>query len=272
MDDNSHLDDTFFALLKDCKTLPTFLDAVFGFLNRRTDFYVTAKTPNSPVGLPEGLAERLVRNTFYKWKPKDLTIEGNVPEAVNEAVIETSVEDLKTEFNSSECYNGAVYENYSWSQTISEIDVIVKVPPTVTTKNLMVNISMQQISVKLKNENSIILEGLLCQKCKHTDAIWSFDKGKLEIHLEKAYEMWWDCFLQSEPKLDVAKLDCSRPFEDLSDEAQAKIQELTWNQERKRLGLPTSDEIKMHDKLKKAWNMEGSPFKEPYNPNTVIFN
>lgn len=259
----------------------------------RTDFYVTAKTPNSPVGLPEGLAERLVRNTFYKWKPKDLTIESNVPEAVNEAVVETSVEDVssdldnatisdtaevlptekkETEFNSSECYNGAVYENYSWSQTISEIDIIVKVPPTVTTKHLIVNISTQNISVKLKNENLIILEGLLCQKCKHTDAIWSFDKGRLEIHLEKAYEMWWDCFLQSEPKLDIAKLDCSRPFEDLSEEAQAKIQELTWNQERKRLGLPTSDEIKMHDKLKKAWDMEGSPFKEPYNPNTVIFN
>lgn len=240
-----------------------------------------------------GLAEKLVKDTFYKWKPKDLSIEANVPEAVAETVVETScIEDLTTEintssgteleivpnekreldFSSSECYNGAVYENYSWSQTISEIDVIVKVPPNITTKNLSVSISIQQILIKLKNENEVLLKGDLCQKCKHADVIWSLDKEKLEIHIEKAYEMWWNCFLQNEPKLDISKLDCSRPFEDLSDEAQAKIQELTWNQERKRLGLPTSDEMKMHDKLKKAWNAESSPFKDPYDPNTILFH
>ncbi|GJQ72453.1 hypothetical protein Trydic_g3528 [Trypoxylus dichotomus] len=263
MGDSSHFDDTLFAILKDCKTLPTFLDTIFGFLNRRTDFYVTTKEPNSVVGLPQGLAERLVRNTFYKWKPKDLDIETNVPEAVTETIVETTVEDITTHFNntgvenssesvpiqkkeaaftSSEFYNGAVYNNYSWSQSISEVDVIVKVPPNITTKSLTVTILTQRVLVKLKNDNSIILE----------------DKEKLEIHLEKVCEMWWNCFLQNEPKLDITKLDCSRPFEDLPDEAQAKIQELTWNQERKRLGLPTSDEIKMHEKLKKAWNAEGA--------------
>lgn len=183
-----------------------------------------------------------------------------------------SITKTEPHFSPSDSYNGAVYENYSWSQTISEVVIIVKVPPNITTKNLLVNISTQKLLIKLKQGDTVFLEGNLCQKCKHTDAIWSLDKEKLEIHLEKAYEMWWDCLLQSESKLDVTKLDCSRPFEDLSEEAQAKIQELTWNQERKRLGLPTSDELKMHEKLKQAWTAEGSPFKEPYDPKAVIFN
>ncbi|KAJ8945260.1 hypothetical protein NQ318_016681 [Aromia moschata] len=85
-------------------------------------------------------------------------------------------------------------------------------------------------------------------------------------------DIWWNCLLKSEPELDISTIDCTRPYEDLPEEAQAKIQELQWNQERKRLGLPTSEEIVMQDKLKKAWNAEGSPFSGPFDPNAVVFN
>lgn len=247
-----------------------------------------ADEPNSPVGLPKGLAEQVVKHAFFKWKPQetvktDLTVANEVvPEVAAETVIENTeiIEEprksLKVSrekcFTSSESYNGAVYTNYSWSQTISDVDIIVKVPENITTKNLSVAIHPNSISVRLKDSDEVLLEGGLCKKCKHTDAIWSIDKTRLEIHLDKSAEIWWDCLVQNEPRLDLSKIDCSRPFEELSDEAQAKIEELTWNQERKRLGLPTSEEIAMQEKLKKGWNVEGSPFKGPYDPNAVIFN
>lgn len=177
-----------------------------------------------------------------------------------------------SDFTTSEYYNGAAYDNYCWSQSIKEIDVSVKVPENVRTKDLSVSILSKKVSIALKTDKSIILEGELCQKCKQFDAIWSLDKSKLQIHLEKAVEMWWDCLFLSEPKLDVSKIDCSRPLEELPEEAQAKIEELTWNQERKRQGLPTSDELIMQDKLKKAWSAEGSPFKGPFDPSTVTFS
>lgn len=246
----------------------------------RTDFYVTASDVNSPVGLPPGLAEQVVKHSFYKWKPQE-KLENEVPEAITEVevnnsdasdtIIESPVKVNNDEqFTSSESYNGAVYDNYSWSQTISDLDIIVKVPENVSRKNIEVSITPTSISVKAKDLP--LLQGTLCKKCKHTDAIWSLDKSKLEIHIEKTVEMWWDCLLETEPKLDLSKIDCSRPYEELSEEAQAKIQELTWNQERKRMGLPTSDELIMQEKLKKAWNVEGSPFEGPYDPNAVIFN
>lgn len=174
-------------------------------------------------------------------------------------------------FTSSDCYNGAKFENYCWSQSIKEVDVTVQIPEKITTRDLSVTIKPKSLSVKFPKGNSVILEGELCNKCKHHDALWSLDKSKLEIHLEKTVEAWWDCLLTQEPKLDVKSIDCTRPFEELSEEAQAKIEELSWNQERKRKGLPTKEEMVRTEQLKKAWGAEGSPFRGPFDPSAVDF-
>jgi hypothetical protein len=50
----------------------------------------------------------------------------------------------------------------------------------------------------------------------------------------------------SEEKIDLSKIDASKPMEDLAQDEQMKIQELMWNQERKRQGLPTSEELVSH--------------------------
>lgn len=226
-----------------------------------------------------------------KWKPKPckiLTETKHVPEPqadpiceveVSEEIVTTAVACQEKQdrqesiiFTKSDSYNGAVYDNYSWSQSISEVDIRVKIPENISKKQLCIEIKTKNISVRLKNSSTVILEGELCQKCKSQEAIWSLDQTNLQIHLEKAMEAWWDCLTLSEPKLDFKKMDCSRPYEELTPEAQAKIEELTWNQERKRLGLPTSDELQMNDKLKKAWNAQGSPFTGPFNPDSVLMN
>lgn len=297
MENCQKFDNTLFSILQECNGLPLFLDTIFGFLNRRTDFYNVAADSSTPVGLPEGWAEEYVRRAFFKWKAKHNHTENanapsgeihKVPEPIAEVQVsstteqEVSIEKKNNDsvqqstnnkvFTSSESYNGAVFEKYSWSQSINEIDISITVPEKTTTKQLSVNILSKRISVKLKNSGEILVEGELCQKIKHQDAIWSLDERKLSIHLEKCSEVWWNCLTLNEPTLDVTKLDCSRPYEELSEEAQAKIDELTWNQERKRLGLPTSDELVMQERLKKAWDAPGSPFNGPFDPNAVILN
>lgn len=231
--------------------------------------------------MPEGWSENYVKQAFYKWKSQSTNdlLNHVVPETIaHEEIVETTKNEsnnnksiLDKDFTRSECYNGASFENYSWSQTIKEIDIIIKVPENTISKNLKIDITSKNLLVKLKSSDSILVEGELCHKCKHLDALWSLDKTRLEIHLEKTSEIWWECLLRSEPKLDITKIDCSRPFEELSDEAQAKIEELTWNQERKRLGLPSTQEVLMQETLKKAWNVEGSPFSGPFNPDIVQF-
>ncbi|VEN47456.1 unnamed protein product [Callosobruchus maculatus] len=295
--ENTKHDDMLFEMLKECKTLPNFLDAIFGFLSRRTDFYHIANEPNSAVGLPEGFAEKIAQHAFFKWKSGTNNLETvckpeDIPAVSEELVISDEVmqeipcaakesknqhiaskvsKNSEHRFSKSDYYNGAAYDNYCWSQTITDVDVIVKLPEKIGRKDLEVDILTNKITVKLKDGN-VLLSGEFCQKCKANDVIWSADNGKLNIHLEKGKEMWWNCLLKSEPQLDISKIDCSRPFEELPDDAQAKIEELQWNQERKRLGLPTSDEIAMHKTLEKAWSAEGSPFSGPFDPSKVQFS
>lgn len=41
-------------------------------------------------------------------------------------------------------------------------------------------------------------------------------------------------------------------------------------QKRKQMGLPTTEEQQQHEALKKAWDVEGSPFKgQPFDPSLV---
>jgi hypothetical protein len=61
-----------------------------------------------------------------------------------------------------------------------------------------------------------------------------------------------------------------KPIDDLEPEAQAKIKQLMYDEHQKRLGLPTSEEQKNEDLLKKAWNVDGSPFKgTPFDPSLI---
>jgi hypothetical protein len=61
-----------------------------------------------------------------------------------------------------------------------------------------------------------------------------------------------------------------KPIEDLEPEAQAKIKQLMYDEQQKRLGLPTSEQQQYQDVLKKAWNIEGSPFKgTPFDPSII---
>ena len=63
-----------------------------------------------------------------------------------------------------------------------------------------------------------------------------------QVNLEKVQERWWEAVLVSEPTINVRNIDPSRPMSDLDDEAQAKIQEMMFNERQKQLGLPTSDD------------------------------
>lgn len=176
---------------------------------------------------------------------------------------------LPTQRN-SETYNGAETEKYLWSQTIMELDIIIKLPPDVkTSKDLKVIINANDISVT-RRRGDIIIKDSLPYKIKTLDSFWSISEGKLAIHLEKVQERWWNKLLNSEEPIDLDRIDCSRPLDELPEDHVAKVRELQWNQERKYQGLPTSDEIRNMDVLKKAWNAPGSPFQgKEFDPSIL---
>ena len=53
-------DSALLGILQDCVKLPQFLDAIFSFLARRTDFYVIMEHEKAKMGFPLGVAENMV--------------------------------------------------------------------------------------------------------------------------------------------------------------------------------------------------------------------
>ena len=53
-------DSALMGILQDCVKLPQFLDSVFSFLARRTDFYIIMEHEKAKMGFPPGVAQSMV--------------------------------------------------------------------------------------------------------------------------------------------------------------------------------------------------------------------
>ena len=53
-------DSALMGILQSCGKVPPFLDAIFGFLARRTDFYIVMKHEKAKMGFSPGVAENMV--------------------------------------------------------------------------------------------------------------------------------------------------------------------------------------------------------------------
>lgn len=150
----------FLSILQNEERIEPFLDAVFKFLYRKTDFFLLQNDPQQAYGFPDKVARQIVLKTFDKYNslPKN-QLEDQVKQSVEpkietkvvrkepvikqkeESIKETSkIETLngdnideslkkKQEYfqSNADSYNGAIRDNYSWSQSIKDIDVKLKV-------------------------------------------------------------------------------------------------------------------------------------------------
>lgn len=57
---NMKYDSALMSILQDCGKLQPFLDSVFSFLARRTDFYILMKHERAKMGFAPGVAENMV--------------------------------------------------------------------------------------------------------------------------------------------------------------------------------------------------------------------
>ncbi|XP_064478404.1 nudC domain-containing protein 3-like [Ornithodoros turicata] len=198
------------------------------------------------------------------------------PEAANEGQ-DSDYDPVQARFQSNpESYNGAIRDNYSWSQSIYDIDVRVKVGRDVSSRNqIKVDLTHTHLRVKVLNivdgSWSVPIDDDFPWRVKLDDCIWTLvPEDHVLVNLEKCEERWWEQLLVSEPKINVRAIDPSKPFEDLDAESQAKIQELAFNNMQKQMGRKTPKQEKVENILKEAWDKEGSPFRgQPFDPDLV---
>merc|ERR1719502_850035 len=100
--------------------------------------------------------------------------------------------------------------------------------------------------------------------------MYVMESGVVQVTLVKLRETWWKNVIEGEPEIDTQKVDSVRSINEYDEETQAGIRKIMFDQDQKRKGLPTSDQIKNEDMLRKAWDAEGSPFKgQPFDPSVL---
>ncbi|KAL6904876.1 CS domain-containing protein [Trichoderma evansii] len=146
---------------------------------------------------------------------------------------------------------------YKWSQTIGELDLSFNVPGNYKSRDLVVDIKKLSIVAGVKGQEPII-KGDLPHAIRVDDSTWTLSTNSdgtkiVEIHLDKVNKMeWWPHVVTSAPTIDVTKIQPENSkLSDLDGETRGMVEKMMFDQRQKEQGLPTSDEQKKMDILKK---------------------
>jgi hypothetical protein len=112
------------------------------------------------------------------------------------------------------------------------------------------------------------------EKIKIDDSYWTCeDKSSIILFLTKLTEVIWSAAFKGHKEIDTKKVDNSKRIDEFDNDTQAALNKIVYEQNRKKQGLPTTEEEKKLEALKKAWNQPDSPFYgQPFDPSQFQLN
>lgn len=131
--------------------------------------------------------------------------------------------------------------------------LVAKVAVGTSGRDVKTDIAEQKLSISVKG--AAVVGGKLQEKIRPDDSFWTLDgaDGTVTVHLDKADKMaWWPCAFEGETHIDVARVEPGNSkLSDLDGETRAMVEKMMYDQRQKAAGLPTSDEQKKMELLKK---------------------
>ena len=128
-----------------------------------------------------------------------------------------------------------------------------KISADTNKKSIQCDITEGRISVKV--DSTVHLEGDLYDKVHADECFWQIDRAdsSLIVYLDKVNRMsWWSCVVKGEKEIDTSKINPPNSnLSDLDGETRGMVEKMMYDQRQKAAGLPTSDEQKKMDAIKK---------------------
>lgn len=206
------------------------LNAFFGFLHRRTDFYVHYERTDFSVGVsptmgfPKGIAQQMLITAFSKYKMKyyptstetqplpaqkglvvaDIDVGGKA----NAKALPSELYRLTDEGKQIPVGNGGFAQKYFWTQTLKEVTVYCDVG-SCRGKDVKCEITPRRVHLEVKGE--LIINGDLDDVVVKDESMWNLNisdnsNPQIVLCLEKARKAWWKCVIVGDPEIDTTKV------------------------------------------------------------------
>ena len=198
-------------------------------------------------------------------------IESSNPLNKKKEEIKGPVENKPTSIST---YNGDKCDDYNWSQGVSDVTIQFSLKQKINKKMLKIDMTVTHLKIVIDGMDKPLIDDDFCEKIIPDDSNWSIEDGQsIILFLEKAQEIIWKSAFKGGKEIDTKTVDNSKRIDEFDSETQAALNKIVYEQNRKRNGLPTTEEEKKLEALKEAWNKPGSPFAgQPFDPSMFNLN